>query len=187
MVFALIIVCEVAFWVLLVAGLLLRYAARKPRAGLAVLLVEPLLEVLLLAVTALDLRRGAEPSWSHGLAALYVGFTLAYGHYTLQWLDGHARHRLAGGPRPPKPPRYGRARAAHEVRLWLRTLLAAALAWGFLQLAILYVGDADASAPLRSWQSLARRVLVVHGLIALSFVIWPHRASDDKAPPAERS
>ncbi|MDT0423458.1 MULTISPECIES: hypothetical protein [unclassified Streptomyces] len=187
MIVALIVVCEVAFWVLLAAGLLLRYAAHRPRLGLAVLLVEPLLEVVLLAATALDLRRGAEPSWTHGLAALYVGYTAAYGRTTLRRLDGHARHRLAGGPRPPRPPRHGRARTAHEVRLWLRTLLAVALACGLLQLAILYVGEADASAPLRSWQFVALRALGIHGLIALSYVLWPQRAPGDKAPGAERS
>ncbi|MFJ4437218.1 hypothetical protein [Streptomyces sp. NPDC088923] len=182
-----IVVCEVAFWVLLAAGLLLRYAAHRPRAGVAVLLVEPLLEVVLLAVTAFDLRRGAEPSWTHGLAALYLGGTVAYGRYTLRWLDGHARHRLAGGPRPAGPPRHGRARAAHEVRLWLRTLLAAALACGLLQLAILYVGGAEAAAPLRSWQFVALRALGIHGLIALSYVVWPKRAPVGKAAGAERS
>nr|WP_203606479.1 hypothetical protein [Streptomyces sp. SID11385] len=168
-------------------GLALRYGARMPRTGLAVLLVEPVLELVLLVVTALDLRRGATPAWSHGLAALYIGFTVAYGHSTLQWLDGHARHRLAGGPRPPKPPRHGRPRTVHEVRLWLRTLLAAALACGLLQLAILFLGDPDASAPLRSWQLVALRALGVHGLIAFSFVLWPPRAPGDKASATERN
>ncbi|MFD8121532.1 hypothetical protein ACFV3T_10575, partial [Streptomyces albidoflavus] len=118
MIVTLIVICEVGFWVLLAAGLGLRYLAKMPRTGAAVLLCEPLLEIVLLVVTVLDLRAGADPDWKHGLAAVYIGYTAAFGHYTVRWLDGHARHRLAGGPPPAKPPRFGAARARHEVKLW---------------------------------------------------------------------
>ena len=93
---ALIIICEVAFWVLLVGGLALRYVAEAPRAGAAVLLCEPLLELVLLVVTAIDLRNGAEPDWKHGLAAVYIGFTVTFGHYTIKWADGQVPPPLRG-------------------------------------------------------------------------------------------
>jgi hypothetical protein len=172
----LIIACEVGFWVLLAAGLAVRYVLKWRRTSVALLLCEPLLEVVLFLATAVDLRGGARPSWEHGLAALYIGFTVAYGHSTISWLDGHAAHRLAGAPRPPKPPRYGRARARHEGRLWLRTLLAAAVALALLQCAIWYVGDGTATGPLRSWQWAALRVLGIHGVIALTYLLWPKKA-----------
>lgn len=133
MVVALIIACEVGFWVLLALGLGARYLLKWRRTGVVLLLCEPVLELVLFAVTAWDLKNGAEPGWEHGLAALYIGYTVAYGHYTIRWLDGHAAHRLGGAPPPVKPPRYGRARAAHEGRLWLRTLLGAAVACALLQ------------------------------------------------------
>jgi hypothetical protein len=176
----LIIACEVGFWVLLAAGLAVRYLLKLRRTSVALLLCEPLLELVLFVVTAIDLKRGAEPSWEHGLAALYIGFTVAYGHYTIHWLDGHAAHRLAGGPRPAGPPRYGMARAAHEGRLWLRTLLAAAVACGLLQLAIWYVGE---PAALRDWQYTALRTLAVHGLIALTYLIWPKKSPKSPESP----
>ncbi|MFD7709871.1 hypothetical protein ACFV6E_14620 [Streptomyces sp. NPDC059785] len=178
MVVGLIVACEVAFWVLLVAGLSVRYLLRRPRAGLALLLCEPLLELVLFVVTAIDLRNGAEPGWEHGLAALYIGFTVGYGHSTIHWLDGHAAHRLAGGPPPPKPPRYGTARALHEGRLWLRTVLAAAVACALLQGAIWYVGDGNTES-LRSFQWVALRAAGIHGLIALTYAIWPKKAPKD--------
>lgn len=59
MLVALIIACEIAFWVLLAGGLALRYLAKMPRLGAAVLLCEPLLELVLLVVTTLDLKNGA--------------------------------------------------------------------------------------------------------------------------------
>jgi hypothetical protein len=173
----LIVVCEVAFWVLLAAGLAVRYLLGMRRTSVALLLCEPLLEVLLLVATAIDLHRGARPGWEHGLAALYVGFTAAYGRHTVHWLDGHAAHRLTGAPKPPRPPRYGMPRARHEGALWLRSLLAAAVACGLLQLAIGYVGSATpAAAPLRLWQLVALRVVAIHGVIALSYLLWPKKA-----------
>lgn len=180
MIVALIIACEVGFWVLLAAGLAVRYLLERRRTSVVLLLCEPVLELVLFVVTAVDLRNGAEPSWEHGLAALYIGFTVAYGHYTITWLDGHAAHRLAGAPRPPRPPRYGLARARHEGRLWLRTLLAAAVACALLQAAIWYVGEGDTSS-LRMFQWVALRAAGIHGLIALTYLIWPKKAPADAA------
>ncbi|AQS67504.1 hypothetical protein [Streptomyces pactum] len=176
MVVALIIACEVGFWVLLALGLAARYLLKWRRTGVFLLLCEPVLELVLFAATAIDLKNGAEPGWEHGLAALYIGYTVAYGHYTIRWLDGHAAHRLAGGPPPPKPPRYGKARARHEGRLWLRTLLGAAVACALLQGAVWYVGDGGDVSSLRAFQWVAVRVAAIHGLVALGYLVWPKKA-----------
>ncbi|MGC2998007.1 hypothetical protein ACPF8X_06325 [Streptomyces sp. G35A] len=176
MIVALIAACEIGFWVLLAAGLALRYLLRMPRTGLALLLCEPLLEVVLLVVTALDLKNGAEPNWTHGLAALYIGYTVGHGHRTVKWLDGHAAHRLGGAPKPLGPPRYGMARARHEAKVWLGTLVAAAVATALLQIAIGYVGDASRTGTLEGWRSTAWRAAGIHGLVALTYWIWPKKA-----------
>ena len=169
----LIIICEVGFWVLLAGGLALRYLARAPRVGAAVLLCEPLLEVVLLVVTVIDLRNGAEPDWKHGLAAVYIGFTATHGHYMIKWADGHVLHRFAGGPPPVKPPRYGTARAVHEWKMSARGIGAALIAAALLQLAIWYVGDAGQSESLRQWQLKMGWVIGISTVIALSYTIWP--------------
>ncbi|MFD9032780.1 hypothetical protein ACFVZW_16760 [Streptomyces sp. NPDC059567] len=176
MIVMLIVICEVGFWVLLAAGLATRYLLKMPRTGLALLLCEPLLEVLLLVVTAIDLKNGAEPSWRHGLAAVYIGYTVGHGHRTVKWLDGHAAHRLGGGPPPVKPPRYGMARARHEGKVWLGSVTAAAVASGLLLLASWYVGDDGNTESLRSWIFVAWRAAGIHGLIALTYAIWPKKA-----------
>jgi hypothetical protein len=173
---ALIAACEIGFWVLLAAGLSVRYLLRMPRTGLALLLCEPLLEVVLLVATALDLKNGAEPNWTHGLAALYIGYTVGHGHRTVKWLDGHAAHRLGGAPKPVGPPRYGMARARHEGKVWLGTLTAAVVATVLLQLAIWYVDDPSRVTSLESWRWVAWRTAGIHGLIALSYAIWPRKA-----------
>ncbi|WP_221348122.1 hypothetical protein [Streptomyces beigongshangae] len=176
MIVVLIAVCEVGFWVLLAAGLSCRYLLRMPRTGLALLLCEPLLEVVLLVATALDLKAGAEPNWTHGLAALYIGYTVGHGHRTVKWLDGHAAHRFGGAPRPVGPPRYGMARARHEGRVWLGTVVAAAVATALLQIAIWYVGDPERVGSLENWRYVAWRAAGIHGIVALTYLVWPKRA-----------
>ena len=176
MIVALIAACEIGFWVLLAAGLAFRYLLRMPRTGLALLLCEPLLEVVLLVATALDLKSGAEPNWTHGLAALYIGYTVGHGHRTVKWLDGHAAHRFGGAPPPQRPPRYGMARARYEGKVWIGTLVGAAVATVLLQLAIWYVDDPSRVTSLEGWRWVAWRTAGIHGLIALSYAIWPRRA-----------
>ncbi|MFI6809858.1 hypothetical protein ACIBO6_33430 [Streptomyces luteogriseus] len=189
MIVALIAACEIGFWVLLAAGLATRYLLKMPRTGLALLLCEPLLEVVLLVATALDLKNGAEPNWTHGLAALYIGYTVGHGHRTVKWLDGHAAHRLGGAPKPIGPPRYGMARARHEGKVWLGTLTGAVVATVLLQLAIWYVDDPSRVTSLESWRWVAWRTAGIHGLIALSYAIWPRRApaGEPERPAKERA
>ncbi|MGW0845589.1 hypothetical protein ACWD26_36730 [Streptomyces sp. NPDC002787] len=183
MIVALIIACEVGFWVLLVLALAVRYLLNKRRASVVLLLCEPVLELVLFVVTAIDLKNGAEPSWEHGVAALYIGFTVGYGHYMIRWLDGHAAHRLAGGPKPVGPPKYGLARARYEGRLWARTLVAAGVALALLQIAVWYVGDDGDVDSLRSFQWIALRAAGIHGLVALTYTLWPKKGPD--APEGE--
>ncbi|MEW1870146.1 hypothetical protein AB0420_18785 [Streptomyces caelestis] len=182
MIVALIAACEIGFWVLLAAGLACRYLLRMPRTGLALLLCEPLLEVVLLVATALDLRNGAEPNWAHGLAALYIGYTVGHGHRTVKWLDGHAAHRLGGAPRPPGPPRHGMPRARHETKVWLGTLIGAAVATALLQLAVWYVDDPSRTTSLEDWRLTAWRAAGLHGLVTLTYWIWPKKAPAGGSP-----
>ncbi|MFD7320055.1 hypothetical protein ACFV9D_03040 [Streptomyces sp. NPDC059875] len=186
MIVALIAICEVGFWVLLAAGLAARYLLKMPRTGLALLLCEPLLEVVLLVVTAIDLKNGADPSWKHGLAAVYIGYTVGHGHRTVKWLDGHAAHRFGGAPPPAKPPQYGMARARHEGKVWLGSVTAAVVASALLLLAAWYVGPDGNTESLKGWIQVAWRAAGIHGLIALSYVIWPRKAprSEASAVPA---
>ncbi|MEU8590780.1 hypothetical protein AB0C59_27830 [Streptomyces sp. NPDC048664] len=174
MIVGLIIACEVAFWVLLAAGLAFRYLLKMPRTGLALLLCEPLLELLLFVVTAVDLRNGAEPDWRHGLAAVYIGFTVGLGHSTIAWADARIAHRFAGGPPPVKPPRYGMARTVHECRVAGRWLVAALVAIGLLQAAIWYVGNGGTGS-LRAWQWRMVWLIGVNVLIAASYALFPKR------------
>lgn len=87
MLYALIIACELGFWVILLLALAVRYVLGRDR-----------LSRVLLFVTATDLRRGTTATFAHGLAAAYVGFEVAFGGMALKWADMHLAHRFAGGP-----------------------------------------------------------------------------------------
>ncbi|MFF5717644.1 hypothetical protein [Streptomyces buecherae] len=175
MIVTMIVVAEVGFWVLLIGGLSVRYLLRRPRAGAALLMCEPVLELALLVAAVLDLRDGATASTRHGLAAMYIGFSVAYGHYTMTWADRHFAYRFAGGPKPAKPPRYGMARAAHEWKMWLRTALGAGIAAGLLQLAVWCVDDPDRTGALRDMQTPMGMVTGIWLVVALSYTLWPKK------------
>ncbi|TPQ23077.1 hypothetical protein [Streptomyces sporangiiformans] len=182
MIVTLIIACEVAFWVLLAAGLAARYLFKMPRTGLALLLCEPLLEVVLFAVTAIDLKDGADPDWKHGVAAVYIGFTVGLGHSTIKWADAWVAHRFAGGPPPVRPPKYGAARAVHEWRVAGRWITAAVVALALLQAAIWYIGSDGDTGSLRTWQTRMLFVIGINVVIGLNYTLFPK-----KAPYGEKS
>ena len=107
MIVHLIIACEIMFWVFIAAGLAARYLLRRKTLGAALLICAPLVDVVLLVATALDLRGGGEANFTHGLAAAYIGFSVAFGHSLISWADARFAYRFAGGPAPVAPPKYG--------------------------------------------------------------------------------
>ena len=104
MIAAAIIAAEVAFWLLLLGGLVARYGLGRPRLGAALLIGVPLVNVALLGITAVDLARGAEADWSHGLAALYLGASVAFGPSLVRAADRGVARRFGAGPAPAASP-----------------------------------------------------------------------------------
>ncbi|GHH61688.1 hypothetical protein GCM10018781_08500 [Kitasatospora indigofera] len=166
---------EAGFWVVLALGLAARYLLRWRRTGAALLLCLPLVDLLVLGATVLDLRQGAAARASHGLAAAYVGFTAAYGHSLVVWADARFAHRFAGGPKPPAAPKYGRARAAHEWRIFRRTLLAAGLTVALVSLMILLVDDPARTGALTAWYPRTAWVTGISLVVAASYTVFPKR------------
>ncbi|GGJ75442.1 hypothetical protein GCM10011583_03620 [Streptomyces camponoticapitis] len=185
MIVTLIIICEVGFWVLLGLGLSLRYFAGMRRTSVAVLLCEPLLEVLLLVVTAIDLKNGAEPDWKHGLAAVYIGFSVALGPELIRWADARFAHRFADGPPPVRPPKYGKARAVHEWKTAARWIVASAIAVVLLQAAVWYVGPEGEIGSLRMWQQKMIFLIGINLVWATSYTLFPKKDPGGPAPVGE--
>lgn len=167
MLVALIVACEIAFWVVLGAGLLARYLLRWRRVSTVLLICVPLVDVVLLVASVIDLRRGAPASVTHGLAAAYLGFSVAFGHSMVRWADQRFAHRFAGGPPPWRPPKEGRLRVRYEWREWVKAVYAWAIASGLLLVAIAWVGDSARTQELAGW--IGRLSLVV----GIWFVVGP--------------
>lgn len=167
MLLAVIAACEIGFWVLLAAGLLTRYLLRLPKLGMAFLIAVPLVDVVMLVASVIDIRSGGEPSFKHSLAAIFIGVSVGFGHRTLQWADGWAAHKLAGAPRPYKPRKGTREKARFERQGWYRHLLAYAVGCGvMLGLGLLSGQGYDALlGPAWTWTI----VLVIDGFVSFSY------------------
>jgi len=166
---------EIAFWVLLAGGLATRYLLRRRRLATALLLSVPLVDLVLLAATVLDLRAGAKAGFEHGLAAIYLGVSVAFGHRMVRWADERFAHRFAGGAAPSRPPRGGPERARHERQGWYRHLLAWAVGTGLILLAVAFVGDADRTAAMSEIIWRWAIVLGIDCVWSFSYTVWPRR------------
>jgi hypothetical protein len=169
---AVIVGCEIGFWLVLGAGLLLRYPLGRPRAGGSVLVLAPLVDLVLLVVTVLDLRAGTAAEWMHGLAAAYLGFSVAFGPSAIRWADVRFAHRFAGGPAPDRSDTYGRARAVKEWKIFGLAVLAWLISCALLVGAIALVGAADAG-PLRGWIARLSGILGIWFVVALTYTVFP--------------
>lgn len=148
MIIAAIIACEIAFWVLLLSGLTARYVLRMARLSTVLLVCTPLTDVLLLAFTGVDLAGGASAQGEHGLAAVYLGFSVAFGPSLIAEADRRLARRFSTEPVEPRPRPTPRQRLTAHWRSWRRCLLACAIAAGVLAALVLIAGDAERSRTL---------------------------------------
>lgn len=181
MLLVLIALCEIGFWVLLLAGLTARYVLRRERLSAALLVATPAVDVVLLAASILDIQRGATPGPLHVLAAIYLGVSLGFGRYLIEWADMRFAHRFAGGPPPVKRPKHGPGRAAHERTMWCRHLLAYVAGTGLMTLAIMLIGDGARSEPFSQGRELWTLLLALDFAISFSYTFWPKNPKEPEA------
>lgn len=162
-----IIGCEIAFWLVLAAGLAVRYLLRQRTLSTWLLLAVPLVDVVLLALVAIDLGRGTVATNVHSLAGMYLGVSVAFGHRMVQWADVRFAHRFAGGPAPTPKPRDGLERASYEWRTFGLAVIAAAIATVTLLGLRYLVAAPDAGA------ALTDRLPLIGVVVAIWFVSGP--------------
>ncbi|MEU6234120.1 hypothetical protein [Kitasatospora sp. NPDC047058] len=177
MIVTLVLAAEVAFWVVLGLGLATRYLLRWRAVSTVLLVGLPVIDLVLFLLTLFDLRGGATASWTHALAASYLGFSVGYGPSVVRWADARFLHRFGGGPKPPPAPKYGRARSRHEWRICRRTLVSAAITVTLITVLKLCT-DAPGTGVFTQWYWRLGVAALVNTVIAASYTIWP------KEPPA---
>lgn len=154
-----IIACEIGFWVLIALGLLARYPLGMSRLGLVLLALTPVVDVALLAFTVIDLRSGGQPGLVHGVAALYLGFSVVFGKRSVEWAD-RAYRRKVRGEHVVKP-----ATGSKLHREWVNfglAVVAAGIAAVVLELCVVMAGGGVEAQTLRDW----------HPRLVLILVIW---------------
>jgi hypothetical protein len=147
----LIVGCEISFWAVLFLGLAARYLLRRKRLSFILLLALPVLDLALLGFTAVDLGSGTPASFAHGLAAAYVGYTIAFGGIAVSWADQHFAHWFTNAPAPTKAPTRGWPALRYELLLWARCLAAVAITLVLLVALIAFVNDESATQALHVW------------------------------------
>lgn len=162
-----IIACEAAFWVVLAAALATRYLWRNLPLSRALLFALPVVDLLLLLFTAVDLRSGTNADFAHGLATAYVGFTIAFGGILVSWADQRFAHRFAGGPAPTAAPDRGWPAVRYELGLWLRSIVAWVITLVLLIALIAFVDNEAQTRELEKWFRFA------FGGVFLWFVFGP--------------
>lgn len=170
-----IVASEVAFWIVIVSGLLVRYVFRRQRLGLFLLMLTPVIDLILLALTAVDLSRGAVASLAHGLAAVYIGVSLAFGKRMIAWADDKFR-KLVLKETVERIERYGMDYAVHYFKGFLRHIAAFLIGGGLLGLLILWVDDPSRTENLANVLMRWLLVLGIDFVISCSFFIWPKKA-----------
>ena len=171
----LIVACEIGFWIFLLAGLFVRYILGLKKLGVGLMLSTPVIDLVLIIATVLDIHNGAEVTVFHGLAAIYLGVTIAYGHSMIKWADERFAYRFAGGPRPVKAAKFGMERAKRERVGWFRHLMAYAIGNLILAGMILFIGDWGETEPLFNLSKTWTTVLVIDFAISFSYTIWPRK------------
>ena len=190
MLIAIIVMCEVMFWVLLGAGLLVRYRWRLRRLSTILLVCVPLLDVVLLAASVVDLRSGSEASLRHGLAVAYIAYSVMFGHRTMRWADRKYAHRYVGGPPPIKPPAGGWPRVRVETVTWLQILAAYVIAWMVTGVMVWAVDDVAATEPLIMFTVGLARVVIIAAIWPVSWLVSvlrdPNRYVEDETSQGRR-
>lgn len=175
-----IVKCEIAFWVVIGLGLLTRYVFKQKKAGLFLLALTPFVDLLLLIITGVDLYRGAIATTAHGLAAVYIGVSIAFGKSMIQWADDKFQYyftKQASG----KPKRYGIEHAKHYAKSWLKHLFAFLIGAALLVAMIYFIDDPSRTNALLQITKLWTIVLGIDLLIAASYFIWPKKSKSISA------
>ncbi|ONI84400.1 hypothetical protein ALI144C_14645 [Actinosynnema sp. ALI-1.44] len=177
--FMLIVACEIGFWVVLLAALVARYVFRWQRTSTVLLICVPLVDVVLLAATVVDLADGGLADNVHGLAAIYLGVSVAFGHSMIRWADQRFAHKFAGGPPPWRKPKSGPERVRYEWREWGKFMIAYAIACGVMVFLIFVVSTPDHTTAL--WQGTIPFMSVIAGIWLVTTIADTFK----KAGPAE--
>jgi hypothetical protein len=170
-----IIVCEIAFWVVIILGLVARYVLKLNKLGLILLFLTPIIDLCLLIITGVDLYRGAIATTAHAIAAVYIGISIAFGKSMIQWADERFRYYVTKqGQKPFK--RHGIEHAIHYLKGWFKHVLAYLIGAGMLVGLIYSINDPTRTEALYNVLKVWTVALGIDLIITATYFIWPKRS-----------
>ncbi|WP_417898314.1 hypothetical protein ABN702_19175 [Bacillus haimaensis] len=171
----LIIACEIGFWIFILLGLVSRYIFKWRKTGIVLLAGTPVIDLVLIVATIIDLKNGQQASSIHGLAAIYIGITVAFGKSMIRWADERFAYRFSNGPKPQKKINHGPIHAKKERNGWFRHLLGWVVGNAFLLGMILLVGDAERTEELVNVMRMWALILGADFLYSFSYTLFPKK------------
>lgn len=167
-----IVCCEILFWVFIVAGLIVRYGFRREKLGFRLMAMSPVIDIVLLVLTLFDLSRGSTATLAHGLAAIYIGVSLAFGKQMIAWADGVYRRVILRE----QVAKERISRARRERNGFYRHILAFLIGGALLGAMILWLGNTEQTESLLRTLQLWGLVLVIDGVISMSYTVFSARS-----------
>lgn len=169
-----IVASEIGFWIVIILGLITRYIFKKEKLGFFFLALTPVIDLLLLVTTSIDMYRGATATTAHAIAAVYIGISIAFGRDMIKWADGRFRYYIAKqGSKPIQL--FGMDYAIQYLKSWGKHVLAYAIGAGILFILIFSINDSARTEALDGILKLWTLVLGIDLIIAITNFIWPKK------------
>ncbi|WP_404457210.1 hypothetical protein [Oceanobacillus kapialis] len=169
-----IVACEIGFWVVIVLGLFTRYVLKKDKLGLFFLALTPVIDLILLIITGLDLYRGATATVPHAIAAVYIGISIVFGKSMINWADERFRYYVTKeGEKPLKLT--GLDYSMHYLKGWGKHVLSYLIGAGILVGITFLIDDPSRTEALTNVLKLWTLVLGIDLIITVSYFIWPRK------------
>lgn len=170
-----IVISEIAFWVVILMGLITRYIFKRERLGFILLALTPVIDCVLLAATTIDLHRGSTATTAHALAAVYIGISIMFGKSMIHWADERFRYYITKQSSKPVK-RYGIEFAKHYFIGWAKHGIAFLIGAGILFGLITYIQDPSRTEALSEVLDIWKIVLGIDFVITMTYFIWPRKA-----------
>lgn len=169
-----IVACEIMFWIVIVLGLVTRYVFNRKKLGLFLIALTPVIDLILLIITSVDLYRGVTATVAHGIAAVYIGISIGFGKSMIDWADKRFLYYVKKkGAKPVTLS--GMDYAWQYLKGFGKHILSFLIGSGLIVMIIYLIQDTTRTEVLFDVIKLWTLVLGIDFLFTISYFIWPKK------------
>lgn len=141
---SLIIAAELLIWVCISLIIFSRYKLKNKPLSVFFFIWMIIINIILLILTAVDLKSGSTVTFAHGLAAIYIGISIAFGSQMIGYADRMYQNYFLKEHTPIEKPT-----KRQKLMTTLRHFLAYIIGAGLLYIMIQYIGNEQATGKLQ--------------------------------------